>query len=130
KHYYNYFLGKDPSKWKAEIHPALNVDYKNIYPGIDVHVASEKGQLKYDFIVAPGADAEVIKLRFEGAEGIDVRKGNLEIATSVGAVSELQPYAYQYIDGEKKEVSCKYRLKGNTVRYVFPKDYDHSQTLI
>ena len=130
KHYYNYYLGNDPTKWKSEIYPTQNVDYESIYPGVDLHVASEKGQLKYDFIVKAGADPNVITMRYEGTDGLDVKKGNLEVKTSVGTITEMQPYAYQYVGGEKKEVSCRYVLRGDKVMFHFPKGYDKNSTLI
>jgi len=129
-HYYNYYLGNDRSKWKSFIYPNLVVDYKNVYNGIDLHIASEERTIKYDFIVAAGADPDVIQLQFEGTDDLKVKSDNLIIQTSVGEIYEMAPYAYQYINGERKEVSCKYRLKGNVLSYHFPKGYDKTATLV
>jgi gliding motility-associated-like protein len=130
QHYYNYFLGNDPRRWQSGIHPFLVLDYQAIYPGIDLHLASEEGRLKYDFIVNPGADPSTIRLRFEGIEGLSVRSGKLQISTSVGTVTEHAPYAYQHIDGEKREVVCRYKVRGNEVTYTFPQGYNQSHPLI
>lgn len=130
QHYYNYFLGKDPAYWQTGIHPNLAVDYTGVYAGIDLHVASENGQIKYDFIVAPGADAEAIQLQFVGTDGLRVKDGKLLIQTSVGTVEELQPYAYQYADGQRVEVPCRYSVKDDVVRYTFPKGYDAARQLV
>lgn len=129
-HYYNYFLGKDPNRWKTGIHPYLNVDYKGLYNGIDLHVASERGNLKYDFIVQPGADPAQIRLRYDGADKLELKEQHLYVHTSVGDVIEMKPYAYQVINGERKVVSCRYKLKGNTVTYSFPKGYDENSLLV
>lgn len=129
-HYYNYYYGSDASKWKDFIYPNLSLDYENIYNGVDLHVASEGASVKYDFIVEPGASAEQIQLQFEGVDKISISKNNLVLATSVGDIYEMAPYAYQYINGSKKTVSCNYRLKDNIVTYNFPKGYDQSATLI
>ncbi len=129
-HYYNYFLGNNPDRWKSGIHPFQVVDYKNIYRNIDLRVASEDGNIKYDFIIHPGADAAQIRLRFEGTEGISVRGGALHINTSVGHVEERKPYAYQLINGKKIEIRCVYRVKGNEVTYVFPQGYDRTELLV
>lgn len=130
QHYYNYFLGNDTSKWKSYIHPELAVDYKNIYDGIDMHYASASNSIKYDFIVHAGADAGVIALQYEGVDDIQLKDKHLIITTSVGDVQEMAPYAYQYIDGVRKEVSCRYKLKDNTVTFHFPKGYDETTNLI
>ncbi len=128
--YYNYFLGNDQKKWKSGIHPALALDYKGLYPGVDMHLSSQNSNLKYEFQVAPGADAGQIKLKFEGADGIRIKNGSLLIHTTVGDVQELQPYAYQYAEGGQKKVACRYRLRDNTISYELTDDYDHSKLLI
>lgn len=130
KHYYNYFLGNDPARWKSELHPFLAVDYREVYPGIDVHVASQSENLKYDFVVAPGANASLIRLKVVGAEGLSVKEGRLQIRTSVGLVEELAPEAFQYINGARKKVDCRYRVKGDIVTFSLPGDYDHNVPLI
>ena len=129
--YYNYFLGNDPQKWKSNIHPCRAVNYEHIYKGIDMHVTSEKGNVVYDLIVQPGADASQILLQFKGQDDIAISKHNLVISTSVGQVTEMKPYAYQYINGEKTEVSCEYSLNDNGVlSFSMPHGYDHSERLI
>lgn len=130
QHYYNFFLGNDSSRWAAGVHPFLNVDYTDLYAGIDLHVTSSERQLKYDFIVQPGADPDQIRLNYTGVDRLRIVRKNLEIITSTGTVTELKPYAYQYINNEKKEVPCFYRLKDRTVSYHFPEGYDASHTLI
>ncbi len=130
EHYYNYFLGNVRERWQSGIHPFLAMDYMGVYKGVDLHVASEQGNLKYDFIVQPGGDAEQINLRFDGVDKLAMEDGDLLVKTSVGDVREVKPYAYQYIDGVRKEVSCRYKMKGNVISYVFPKGYDVSVPLV
>lgn len=130
QHYYNYYLGSDTSRWKSFIYPNLVVDYKGVYEGIDLHVASEGSSIKYDFIVSAGANTDDIQLSFDGVDKLEIKDGNLSITTSVGAVQEMAPYAYQYINGERKTVPCKYRLKNNVLTYDFTRGYDKNHTLI
>ncbi|MBS1772844.1 MAG: PKD domain-containing protein [Bacteroidetes bacterium] len=130
QHYYNYFLNNDPNKWKTGIHPNLAVDYSNVYNNIDIHVSSENDVLKYDVIVHPGANAEQVKFRYVGTDGLKIQNSKLQIKTSVGTVEELKPYAYQYVNGERKEVYCRYQLKDNVVSFSMPDGYDTKQDLI
>lgn len=130
QHYYNYFLGNEPSKWQTGLHPYHAVDYKNIYNGIDMHLASEGGNLKYDLIVQPGTDAAIVRLKIEGANSLQLKDRNLLIHTGVGTAIEQKPYAYQLINGERKEIPCRYKLKGNVVTYSFPEGYDNTQLLV
>lgn len=130
-HYYNYFLGNDSSRWKSKIHPALVLDYPQLYKGIDLHISSESANLKYDFIVQPGADPAQIKLKFEGVDKLQVnRQGNLLISTSVGNVQENKPLVYQYINDQRVLVPCRYELNGKQLTFSFPEGYDRSSTLI
>jgi hypothetical protein len=68
----NYFIGDDPSKWRTHIPTYQKVAYTNIYPGIDLVYYGNQGQLEYDLIVAPGADPNLIRLLFDGAETVEV----------------------------------------------------------
>ena len=43
------------------------VRYKDVYPGIDQVYYGNQGQVEYDFVVAPGADPDVIRIRFDGS---------------------------------------------------------------
>lgn len=129
-HYYNYFLGNDSSKWQSNIHPNLAVDYTNLYDGIDLHISSDAGKLKYDFIISPGSDAAKIEIEYDGIERLKTEKGNLIVTTSVGEAIEMEPYAFQYKNGERIQVKCKYKVSGNKLSYYFPQDYDHNLPLI
>jgi gliding motility-associated-like protein len=128
--YYNYFLGNDSSRWKGNIHPFLVLDYKAVYPGIDLRVGSESGMMKYEWIVAPGSDPDRIRLRFEGADGLSLKGGKLIIKTSIGDVQELKPVVYQYAQDGRRDLACRYRLSGDELSYEFPEGWDRSLPLI
>ena len=127
--YNNYFIGNDSSKWASHCFIYQAVVYKNLYPGIDVRYYTEKGALKYDIIVKPHADISNLALQFKGVEGLKIKDGNLIVQTSVGDVTELKPYAYQYSEKGKAEISAKYYLTGNTVRFKLG-DYERNSTLV
>jgi len=129
-YYHNYFLGQDSKRWKSQVPIFGNVDYKSLYPGIDLHISSDKGHAKYDLIVNAGADASVIRMKFEGLDGITIAQGSLQLKTSVGTITEMAPYAYQYVNGDLKEVKCEYKLSGNELTYFFPKGYNKTANLI
>lgn len=129
-HYYNYFLGADPSGWKAGLSGYGHVDYKEVYPGIDFHISSDKGLPKYDFIVKPGGDPAQIRLKYEGVPVPEIKDNRLQIRTTVGLVQEMAPYAFQYVAGVFTEVDCYYTLNADgTIGYVFPDGYDANSTL-
>jgi hypothetical protein len=125
----NYFYGTDKTKWAAHCKIYQGVTYKDVYPGVDARYYSDKGNLKYDLIVNPNADISKIALRFDGVDGLAVKNGNLIVKTSIGEVSELRPYCYQYDGKGKTDVDAKYVIEGNTVKFKI-NNYSKSATLI
>ena len=129
EYYNNYFIGNDPSKWASNCKIYQGVTAKNIYPGVDVRFYTDKGSMKYDIIVKPGADPSRIVLRYAGAEGLEVRDKQLVIKTSVGDVKESDPYTYQFEKSQRKQVSAKYVLIGKEIRFDV-KNYNRNEVLI
>ncbi len=131
-HYYNYYLGTDETKWANHCQVFNRSDFTNLYNNIDLVLYSANGNLKYDFILRPGASADDIIIEMEGAEmylesvnGVN----ELVVKTSVNVVREKAPYAYQIINGEMKEVKCHYKLDNNKLRFVVGK-YNHNVNLV
>ncbi|GAB2868330.1 DUF7948 domain-containing protein [Hymenobacter ruber] len=127
----NYFLGNDESRWARNVPAFTDVRYQQLYPGTDLRLYSRGPVMEYDFELAAGADAARIKLRYDGQESLTVVDGALHIGTSVGRVTEQQPYAYQVINGRRVAVPCQYVLgPQHTVSFGLPKGYDHSRPLV
>ncbi|MEO7961733.1 MAG: hypothetical protein ABIR19_09305, partial [Ginsengibacter sp.] len=98
----NYFIGNDKSKWATDCRIYKGVTYKNMYEGIDVRYYTDGGgNLKYDFIVYPGADVNKIAMKYSGADKLSVKDKELIISTSLGDNKELYPYTYQ-VDNNKR----------------------------
>lgn len=131
-YYHNYFLGNDQSKWAGNVSLFGQVTYEDLYPGIDAAIYSNEQSLKYDFIVAPNADASLIALEFEGATPQILPNGNLLIKTTVNEIEEGAPYVYQVVDGNKKTVKSHYvyNAKTGVVSFKFPEGYNKSLELV
>src|SRR6266851_10157711 len=69
----NYFIGKDPAKWRTNVPTFAKVHYQNVYPGIDLVYYGNQRQLEYDFVVATGADPQKIVLDFKGADKLEIK---------------------------------------------------------
>lgn len=128
-HYYNYFIGNEPAKWASGIHPSREVLYHGLYPHIDLKVYSSDHRFKYDWIIHPGGDPSDIAIAYEGTEGISVVDGKLLIKAGFTEVIELEPYAWQEVQGKQSEVECRYVIDGATVRLLV-EDYDRSRPLV
>lgn len=128
--YHNYFLGNDPAKWSGHVRLFGKVRQENIYPGIHLETYSQSGHLKYDFIVSPGSDPSLLRLKYTGAEQLQLVAGDLEVHTSIGKITELNPVAYQETDGKRVAVPCYFQLNNEVVSYTFPEGYDETKALV
>ena len=80
-------------------------------------------RVKYDWVVAPGADPNQIATRYDGMETLLLDDGSLRhvVGPSVGEGSEKTgvwgqlveqaPFAYQMNGSILEEVDCSYRLE-------------------
>ena len=110
----NYFIGNDPAHWHSAVPNYAKVRYEKVYPGIDVVFHGRQQQLEYDFIVVPGADPRRIVLEFTGVTKLALdRDGNLVLATTDGEVVQHKPVVYQDIDGVRRAIEGRYRLRGD-----------------
>jgi hypothetical protein len=112
----NYFIGKDPKKWRTKVPNYAKVKYEGVYPGIDLVYYGNQGQLEYDWAVAPGADPNAITFEIAGADGVRPPEGerrsplridahgDLMISTGAGEVRFKKPVAYQLAENPKAKV--------------------------
>lgn len=129
--YRNYFLGQDSSRWAGGVPGWHEVRGRNIYPGTDVVMATREGKLKYDWLVAPGADPGRIQMAFDGAESLSLDStGNLVVRTTVNELMEMAPVAWQNLNGSRVMVPCRFRLSGNVLSFDFPQGYNSGAELV
>jgi hypothetical protein len=108
----NYFIGNDPKKWRPNVPTYARVQYRDLYPGIDLIYYGNQRHLEYDFVVSPGADPNVIRLAFQGAEDVKIDgQGDLILQVSGGEVRLLTPNVYQNINGKKQSIAGRYILQ-------------------
>jgi hypothetical protein len=129
--HYNYYIGRDTARWATNAHSFGTIVYPDFYSGIDFRVTSIGRNLKYDFLVKPGADPSQIKIEYAGLNSIQKFDNELQLNTILGSLSEEKPYSYQTTDQNAKQtVQSEYQLDENVVSFSFPEDYDHSQALV
>ena len=129
--YHNYFIGNDRTKWAPKAHVFHEVAYKELYEGIGLTAYSHAGHFKYDYHIGKGGDPDQIRFTYEGAEGVSLKDGNLDITTSVGDIVEQAPYAYQVVGIRWVEVECKY-MEGEDGAYgfFFPNGFNPGYKLV
>ncbi len=111
----NYLLGDAESKWVTGIETFGEVNYHNVYPGIDVsYHSSHQQDLEYDFNVAVGADPSRIALCFSGTTKTSIDdQGNLVLQTASAPVIQHAPVAYQDVAGVRQSVTAQYQIRND-----------------
>ncbi len=127
----NYFNGNDPSEWRTNVPTYGRVRYDDVYAGVDLVYYGNQRQLEYDFHIAPGSDARSIKLRFEGADKIEVdAAGDLLLMLGDAVIRQPKPFIYQEVAGARREVDGGY-LVGKDRHVSFRVDeYDRALPLV
>lgn len=126
--YYNYLIGNDPSKHASFVGLYKEAVIQQIYEGIDMRYYFDKGSLRYDYIVHPGADPSQIKFNLEGSEKNYLNeKGELVFTTCFGEVKNVELYCYQQQD--KKTVQSKFIESENSFSFAIG-SYNKNETLI
>ena len=127
----NYFLGNDPSKWRTDVPHYAKVQYRDVYPGVDLVYYGNQRQLEYDLVVEPGADPSAISLSFEGVERLRIdTQGDLVLETPDGEIRQHTPLVYQEVDGVRRQIAGSYMLNGDRQVGFEVAAYDPGQPLI
>jgi hypothetical protein len=106
--------------------------YEGIYPGVDLVYYGNRGQLEYDFVVAPQHDPRTIALDISRAQGIGInREGELNIRGDGTSLRFSRPVIYQTAaDGSRELLAGGYVMRGpGRIGFDIPK-WDHSRPLI
>jgi hypothetical protein len=122
--YSNYYLEQCPNG-ALQVKSYKGITLQNIYNNTDLHYYEKKGQLKYDFIVAPYADYKQIQLKVEGATLKLLKDGSLLIETPLGKIQEQAPIVFQ----NGKKLKARYIIKNNYVSFEV-ENYDSNYELI
>ena len=127
----NFFIGSDPSRWHEGVANFSRVGIRSIYPGIDTEFYDKEGALEHDFILAPGADANSIRLDLRSDQQVTLTaSGDAVIPATGGELRFRKPVAYQFdAEGKRVAVDASYRLKKNSLQFALG-SYDRSRTLV
>ena len=127
----NYFIGDDPTRWRADVPTYSKVRFAEVYPGVDLVYYGNQRQLEYDFVLAPGADPSAISLGFEGADRLQIdRHGDLVLHTRAGEVRWRRPVIYQEIAGKREAVDGRFVRNGKRAIGFQVGRYDRSRELV
>ncbi len=135
----NYFIGKDPSKWRTNIPHYGKVRATNVYDRINLEYYGHsfdgapdgaQDRLEHDFVVSPGADPRVIQWVISGADLEIDGQGNLVLTSPGGKVVLRPPLCYQGLESGRRTIECRYVFAAKDLVGFDVGTYDHSRTLV
>ncbi|MBI1315994.1 PKD domain-containing protein [bacterium] len=126
----HYYLGNNPAQWKSEVYAAQKLKAADVYPGIDLWIERSENGMVFDFEVHPGADPSAIRWKYEGADSVRLREGQLHISTRVGTLYEQLPGAYQTEGHQQESVDLGYRLYADGSIGMAIGSYDRRKALV
>ncbi len=125
----NFFLGSDPSRWRTGVLSYEEVAFEGLYEGIDLVYRLGPSGIKYEFVVSPGVDPDVIEVGVRGHEGLDIREGALVVSTAAGEILDSGVLAF-YADAPEELVRCSFELRGPDCYGFHVPAYDRERVLV
>jgi Beta-propeller repeat len=132
----SYFIGNDPRHWHTDVPAFGRIRYRGVYRGIDLVFFGNRDALECDFVVAPGANSDAIRLSVEGGVTRIDHRGDLIIGAGRSKLVLKEPAVYQTgEDGKRQTIESRYLIshgrKGsaNTVRIALA-SYDRTRPLV
>jgi len=124
----NYMLGNDPAQWKTGIEDCAILRYSEIYPGIDLVYKIYNRNLKYEFVVSPYSDPELLRLEYVDVDSIEITDDGLIVTRDGQQMADTQLNVFQ--KNGAIDVGCRLSLdEHNSI--IFDLDmYDISEELI
>jgi hypothetical protein len=111
---FNWFKGPK-SQWKTGVRTFREIAYRDLWPGIDLVWTAGADELKYQFVVRPGADPSRIRFAWRGASGVAVDgAGALELTTPVAVLRDAAPVSFQDAGGRRVAVESAFAVDGST----------------
>ena len=109
----NYFIGKDPSRWRTNVPTVNEVVAHEAWPGIDVTYTRDKTAgpeaVECTFMVRAGANPDAIRLAFDAPGAVDLTPdGNVVTAIGIRRIRFTKPRVFEEAAGGRREVSAKF----------------------
>ena len=128
----NYLRGNDPAKWTAGVPQFAAVRLSALYPGISLKLYGTRDRPEYEFILEPGANQAAIRLRFAGAQQLELgRRGQLIVRAAFGELIHRMPVAYQRdADGQTRVIDARFVQVAPDELQIELGRYDRSRQLV
>ena len=122
-----HYLRGNQEQWHTGALIYGRVEFRNVYPDIDIVYYENHAHLGYTFVLNPGADPAQIRLRFEGSERVRLsEQGEPVLPDSRYEWRHAPPAIHQFSGGTRRNVAGHFRVEGPDEVAFEPADYDRS----
>jgi hypothetical protein len=130
----NYFVGKDPNRWRSGVPSFGSVRYPDVLPGVDmVFYAGRARELEYDLIVRPGVDAGLLEVELGGVVSVTLADDGAALLRlpDGSLLRKGRPQAYQVDErGGRTPVAAEFKRISEHRLGFSVANYDRAHTLI
>jgi hypothetical protein len=126
----NFFKGNDQSKWLKNVETTKEIVVNNVYKNIDLKMYFDDDLPRYDLILHPNSNPEVIEFDFSSAYNTQIENDKIRAFLSVGDFYSNNLYAYQVIEGQRVQVQCSFKESENGKIKFDLGDYDKNIDLV
>ena len=108
--------------------------YKELYPGIDLEYTlspATKAGFEYSLVVRPGADINMVKMRY-GADVKSIRldkNGNMIVSSGIDEISISAAVCY-YAEDASRKFNSLFNRAGNVIGFKLPENYNKEKTFV
>ena len=106
--YFNYYLGSDSTKWSAHVKRFQNINFQNVYDGINLRLLGKSKSIKYQFELEAHANPNLISWKYHDSLHLELdTSGNLISHHDLGRIYESRPFAFQSINGPEWQLGFR-----------------------
>ena len=121
----SYMVGPRES-WHTGIANFARVRYQGVYPGIDVVYYGTRNQIEYDFVLAPGANPDAIRMKFRGDVRVTLTpEGDIALDSGGAQVLQKAPAIFQ----DHRKIQGRYTLLAHNEVGFRVARYDRARAL-
>jgi len=111
----NFFLGNDSKKWVTGVKSFKNIEYYNVWNGINIIFYIINGKLKYDILLESNSNPDDISFKVNGQTNLKVIGNELIISTPNKIDIIDGGLNAHYNDRNKKDIKIEYILKEKNI---------------
>lgn len=119
------------ASWRTGLRMARTLETQDAWPGVDVRWETGRAEVKYAFVVEPGADPGEVRLRWRGAGSVRVApSGELVVATPLGEIRDARPTAWTESDAGRVPVDVRWTVDATATATFVLGAHDPDATLV